>query len=58
MTGSDESDFGQFVNLQEQSSECDGWSFQGFLILPVHRLSAYQTLFSVDFPLLLFFMKI
>ena len=59
MTGSGESDFGQFVNLQEQSSECDGWSFQGLLMLPVHRLSAYQTLFSVGFPLLLFFfMKI
>jgi hypothetical protein len=59
MTGSGESDFGQFVNLQEQSSECDGWSFQGLLMLPVHRLSAYQTLFSVGLSFLLcFFMKI
>jgi hypothetical protein len=58
MTGSGESDFGQFVNLQEQTSECNGWSFQGLLMLPVHRLSAYQTLFSVGFPLFLFFMKI
>ena len=59
MTSSGESDFGQFVYLQEQTSECDGWSFQGLLMLPVHRLSAYQTLFSVGFPpLLFFFMKI
>ena len=50
MTGSGESDFGQFVNLQEQTSECEGWSFQGLLMLPVHRLSAYQTLFSVGVP--------
>jgi RhoGEF domain len=56
MTGSGESDFGQFVNLQEQTSECEGWSFQGLLMLPVHRLSAYQTLFSVGFPLLLLFL--
>ena len=57
MTGSGESDFGQFVNLQEQSPECDGWSFQGLLMLPVDRLSTYQTLFSVGyislFPLIL-----
>ena len=58
MTGSGESDFGQFVYLQEQTSECDGWSFQGLLMLPVHRLSAYQTLFSVGFSFILFFMKI
>ena len=58
MTGSGESDFGQFVNLQEQTSECEGWSFQGLLMLPVHRLSAYQTLFSVGFSLLFFVMKI
>ena len=48
MTSGD-SDFGQFVNLQEQNSECDGWTFKGLLMLPVHRLSAYQTLFSVGF---------
>lgn len=52
---SGESDFGQFVNLQEQTSECEGWSFEGLLMLPVHRLSAYQTLFSVGFSLFLFF---
>lgn len=56
MKDSGESDFGQFVNLQEQTSECDGWSFQGLLMLPVHRLSAYQTLFSVGFSLLIFFL--
>ena len=27
MRGSGESDFGQFVNFQEQSSECDGMVF-------------------------------
>ena len=53
MAGSGESDFGQFVNLQEQTSECDGWTFRSLLMLPVHRLSAYQTLFSVGLSLLL-----
>ncbi|KAF8804106.1 hypothetical protein BYT27DRAFT_6709343 [Phlegmacium glaucopus] len=45
MTGG-ESDFGQFINLQEGTSECEGWTFEGLLMLPVHRLSAYQILFS------------
>ena len=49
MTGSGESDFGQFINLQERTYECDGWTFQSLLMLPVHRLSAYQNLFSVGF---------
>ena len=54
MTGSDQSDFGQFVNLREQTSECQGWTFRSLLMLPVHRLSAYQNLFSVCFSLSLF----
>jgi hypothetical protein len=54
-----ESDFGQFINLQERTSECEGWTFEDLLMLPVHRLSAYQTLFSVGFSLFLFsFMKV
>ena len=51
MTGGGESDFGQFVNLQERASACEGWTLEGLLMLPVHRLSAYQTLFSVGFSL-------
>ena len=53
---SGESDFGQFINLQERTPECDGWTFQSLLMLPVHRLSAYQTLFSVGFSLFLSFL--
>ena len=54
LLASGESDFGQFINLQERTSECEGWTFEGLLMLPVHRLSAYQTLFSVGLSLFLF----
>ena len=40
-------DFGQFITIQQRSSECEGWSFERLLMLPVNRLAAYQDLFSV-----------
>lgn len=41
------SNFGEFVNIQERTRECRGWSFEEFLMEPVHRLAAYQDLFTV-----------
>lgn len=46
--GDDEqSDFGEFVTLQESSTECDGWGLERFLIEPVNRLSQYPEFFRV-----------
>lgn len=42
------SDFGQFITIQQRSPECEGWSFERLLMLPVNRLAAYQDLFSVS----------
>ena len=48
MSMADESsNFGEFVNIQERTRECRGWNFEGFLMEPVHRLAAYQDLFTV-----------
>ncbi|KAF8896880.1 Dbl homology domain-containing protein, partial [Gymnopilus junonius] len=41
------SDFGQFVSLQQNSPDCEGWSFEKLLMLPVRRLAEYQDLFAV-----------
>lgn len=43
------SDFGQFIAIQQRSPECEGWSFERLLMLPVNRLAAYQDMFSVGF---------
>lgn len=40
------SNFGEFVNIQERTRECRGWNFEEFLMEPVHRLAAYQDLFT------------
>lgn len=37
----DESDFGEFVGLQEGERECAGWDLERFLAEPVNRLAAY-----------------
>ncbi|KAF8151716.1 hypothetical protein B0H34DRAFT_728735 [Crassisporium funariophilum] len=46
LTGDSKNDFGQFINIQERGVECEGWSFDRLLMLPVHRLTAYQDLFG------------
>ncbi|KAG6826253.1 hypothetical protein H0H92_000561 [Tricholoma furcatifolium] len=42
----EQSDFGEFVRLQETASECEGWNFQTFLIEPVNLLARFPNLFS------------
>ncbi|KAH9475165.1 RhoGEF domain-containing protein gxcJ [Psilocybe cubensis] len=41
-----QSDFGQFVGIQQRLPECEGWTFERFLMLPVNRLAAYQVMFA------------
>ncbi|KAF7986827.1 hypothetical protein HWV62_12522 [Athelia sp. TMB] len=41
----DSSDFGEFVNIQEGSALCQGWSLERFLIEPVNRLAQYPEFF-------------
>jgi RhoGEF domain len=43
------SDFGEFVTLQQNSTECHGWSLERFLIEPVNRLAQYPEFFRVSF---------
>ncbi|KAL1742145.1 hypothetical protein HDZ31DRAFT_43887 [Schizophyllum fasciatum] len=43
----DESDFGEFVGLQEEQKECAGWDLERFLAEPVNRLAAYPGSFRV-----------
>jgi hypothetical protein len=42
------SDFGEFVTLQQNSTECHGWSLERFLIEPVDRLAQYPEFFRVS----------
>ena len=42
------SDFGQFISIQQASPDCEGWSLDGLLRLPVNRLTAYQEMFTVQ----------
>ena len=42
------SEFGEFVALQEGSTECDGRSLEKFLIEPVNRLAQYPEFFRVS----------
>ncbi|KAG6917414.1 hypothetical protein DXG01_002683 [Tephrocybe rancida] len=46
LIGDEESDFGEFVHLQEAASDCVGWNFQSFLIEPVNVLAKFPQLFS------------
>lgn len=43
-----DTDFGEFVALQHRSKDCEGWTLDRFLMLPVNRLAAYQDLFAVS----------
>jgi hypothetical protein len=41
------SDFGEFVRIQESKPDCDGWSLERFLVEPVNRLARYPDYFRV-----------
>lgn len=49
LTRNPKDDLGQFINIQQRSAECEGWTFDRLLMLPVNRLAAYQDLFAVGF---------
>jgi len=42
------SELGQFIRLQEMNQECQGWTLEQLLVLPVNRLASYQDLFAVS----------
>ncbi|KAG2002447.1 hypothetical protein CC2G_004639 [Coprinopsis cinerea AmutBmut pab1-1] len=42
-----DSDFGEFIRMQERILKPKGWTFEGLLMEPVHRLAAYQDMFTV-----------
>lgn len=44
----EKSDFGEFVDIQEGTAECEGWKFDRFLAEPVNRLAQYPDFFSVS----------
>lgn len=54
LTDSYNNDLGQFISLQQRQPECESWSLERLLMLPVNRLAAYQDLFSVSLPLVIF----
>jgi hypothetical protein len=41
-------ELGQFIRLQEMDQECQGWTLDRLLMLPVNRLASYQDLFAVS----------
>ncbi|TFY76998.1 hypothetical protein EWM64_g7014 [Hericium alpestre] len=45
--GEGRSDFGEFVRLQEEQEECQGWSLEAFMAEPVNRLVDYPASFRV-----------
>lgn len=42
------SELGQFIRLQEMHRECQGWTLERLLTLPVNRLANFQDLFAVS----------
>ena len=54
LTDSRNNDLGQFISLQQRQPECESWSLERLLMLPVNRLAAYQDLFAVGLPLVSF----
>jgi hypothetical protein len=45
-------ELGQFIRLQEMNRECQGWTLERLLVLPVNRLASYQDLFAVSYTFL------
>jgi len=47
LTGESGSDFGEFIRIQQEQDECNGWSVEAFLVEPVNRLVDYPIHFKV-----------
>ena len=47
LSGESNSDFGEFIRIQQEQDECDGWSVEAFLVEPVNRLVDYPIHFKV-----------
>jgi hypothetical protein len=45
--GVETSDFGEFVVIQEQDDDCEGWNLETLLLEPVNRLAKYSEMFHV-----------
>ena len=43
----EESDFGEFMEIQQGAPECDGWGFEKYLAEPVGRLMRFPEFFTV-----------
>jgi hypothetical protein len=41
------SDFGEFIRIQQEQGECHGWSVEAFLVEPVNRIVDYPIHFKV-----------
>ncbi|KAI9451802.1 hypothetical protein BJY52DRAFT_1351020 [Lactarius psammicola] len=46
LTGESGSDFGEFIRIQQEQDECNGWSVEAFLVEPVNRLVDYPIHFK------------
>jgi len=40
--------FREFVSIQEHEEDCEGWSLQGLLLEPIHRLAKCTEMFQVS----------
>jgi hypothetical protein len=47
LSGESNSDFGEFIRIQQEQDECLGWSVEAFLVEPVNRLVDYPIHFKV-----------
>ena len=47
LSGESNSDFGEFIRIQQEQDECHGWSVETFLVEPVNRLVDYPIHFKV-----------
>ncbi|KAK0452990.1 uncharacterized protein EV420DRAFT_1557910 [Desarmillaria tabescens] len=46
LVGDRDSEFGEFVRLQEATSDCKGWTLDRFLVEPVNRIAVYPGVFE------------
>ena len=53
LSGESNSDFGEFIRIQQEQDECLGWSVEAFLVEPVNRLVDYPMHFKVRIKLCL-----
>jgi hypothetical protein len=47
LSGESNSDFGEFIRIQQEQDECHGWSVEAFMVEPVNRLVDYPIHFKV-----------